>query len=143
MTGGMSGYANDTADEPFFEDQTFVTVQEPTQGILQNDNPGSSQCISELSDNEHKFNSFWELYPKKVGKENARIAFKRLAPDDELIGRMLYAIEEQKKSAQWSEQRYIPNPATWIIGRRWEDETVVNNSDDNRNYIDLESFFEN
>ena len=35
---------------------------------------------------------------------------------------MVNAITAQKKSAQWQEQRYIPHPATWLNGHRWEDE---------------------
>lgn len=37
---------------------------------------------------------------------------------------MLKAIEVQKKSDQWQRDngQYIPYPATWLNGRRWEDE---------------------
>ena len=39
---------------------------------------------------------------------------------------MLAAIERQKQTAQWKENggQYIPHPATWLNGRRWEDEVV-------------------
>ena len=37
---------------------------------------------------------------------------------------MLTAIEAQKGSAQWQENggQFIPHPATWLNGHRWEDE---------------------
>ena len=37
---------------------------------------------------------------------------------------MMDAISAQKRSRQWTENngQYIPNPATWLNQRRWEDE---------------------
>jgi len=71
-----------------------------------------------------KFEQFWVVYPKKVGKKEARKAFEKINPSDELFGKMRVAIEQQKKSEQWRKEggRYIPNPATWLNGARWEDE---------------------
>lgn len=67
------------------------------------------------------FDKFWEVYPKKVGKEAARKAFAKVkVPLETLIA----AIEKQKKSKQWTKEKgqYIPHPATWLNQGRWEDE---------------------
>ena len=39
---------------------------------------------------------------------------------------MVSAISAQKQSRQWRENngQYIPNPATWLNQRRWEDEVT-------------------
>ena len=70
-----------------------------------------------------KFDLFWRSYPRKVKKAEARKAFMKLAPDDALFARMTAALEQQKRCAQWTEDggKYIPHPATWINGERWED----------------------
>lgn len=70
------------------------------------------------------FDRFWEAYPKKVSKEDAIRAFNRIGVDDILLGRILSAIQKQKQTAQWQEDggRFVPYPATWLNGRRWEDE---------------------
>lgn len=70
------------------------------------------------------FEQFWEAYPKKVGKESALKAFKKIAPDEDLMQTILGAIVKQKLSRQWQENggQYIPYPATWLNGHRWEDE---------------------
>ena len=70
------------------------------------------------------FEQFWEAYPKKVGKEAALKAFKKIAPDEDLMQTILGAIVKQKLSRQWQENggQYIPYPATWLNGHRWEDE---------------------
>lgn len=70
------------------------------------------------------FDRFWEAYPKKVSKEDAVRAFNRIGVDDVLLGRILSAIQKQKRTAQWQEDggRFVPYPATWLNGHRWEDE---------------------
>ena len=71
---------------------------------------------------DRAFDKFWVVYPRKVGKQDAKKAFLRLAPDDALLNTILTAASRQAKMEQWSEPRYIPHPATWLNGRRWEDE---------------------
>ena len=71
-----------------------------------------------------RFQSFWEAYPKKKAKGDALKAFNKLNPDDGLMEKMLSALEWQKKSFDWTKDggQYIPLPASWIRGMRWEDE---------------------
>lgn len=70
---------------------------------------------------EARFDRFWEAYPRKTAKDSARKAFLNLAPTDDMLSVMLSAIEQQEASEQWQEPRYIPHPATWLNGKRWED----------------------
>ena len=71
-----------------------------------------------------RFDLFWEAYPKKRNKGQAERAFKKAAPDEQLMAVILSAIERAKKSAQWLKDngQYIPYPATWLNARGWEDE---------------------
>lgn len=73
---------------------------------------------------EERFDRFWSAYPKKVAKPAARKAFDRLKPDDGLIGLMLAALEKHKATDQWTRDggQFIPNPATWLNQKRWEDD---------------------
>lgn len=70
------------------------------------------------------FSTFWKAYPKKKAKKAAERAFLKLKPDEAQLGRMLKALERQKASSDWQkdEGQYIPYPATWLNGERWEDE---------------------
>lgn len=68
------------------------------------------------------FETFWSTYPKKVGKAAAQKSFQRLKVNNELLEAMLSSIEIQKQSKQWSDKQFIPNPATYLNQRRWEDE---------------------
>lgn len=70
------------------------------------------------------FATFWEAYPKKVGKGAAAQAFASVDVPVEIL---LEAIDRQKTQESWKQDdgRYIPNPSTWLNQRRWEDEPMV------------------
>ena len=72
------------------------------------------------ADRDPGFADFWKAYPKKQGIGAAEKAWKKIKPSEQLLGAMLFAISKQKRSRQWREG-YIPNPATWLNQRRWED----------------------
>ena len=69
------------------------------------------------------FDRFWQLYPKKVAKADARKAWKQtesIRPDLETI---IKAIQAACKTEQWMRGggQFIPYPATWLRGERWDD----------------------
>lgn len=70
------------------------------------------------------FSEFWPLYPKKQAKATAEKAYLKIKPDKALFEKMKKALEAQKASFDWKKEngRYIPLPATWLNGKRWEDE---------------------
>lgn len=73
------------------------------------------------------FDRFWQAYPKKKAKDAALKAFAKRKPTPELLARMLNAIEAQRASDDWQRDggQFIPHPATWLNGGRWDDETVA------------------
>ena len=80
--------------------------------------------VDEGEAGEKSFEAFWKAYPKKVGKKDARKAFRRV---DAPLESLLSAIERQKCADQWKRDggRFIPNPSTWLNQGRWEDELTV------------------
>jgi hypothetical protein len=70
------------------------------------------------------FPEFWSAYPKKRSKPDAEKAWRKLAPSPELSQRILRAIAAQRVTADWVKEdgKFVPFPATWLNGRRWEDE---------------------
>lgn len=71
------------------------------------------------------FEAFYAAYPRHTGRANAEKAWRKLAPDQKLQNAMLEAVAKQKTSEQWSNQQFIPHPATWLNAKRWLDETAV------------------
>ena len=74
-----------------------------------------------------RFALFWNSYPRKVGTGKAREAFLKLQPSQELTERMIRAVAVAEQSDQWQKDngQFIPNPATWLNQRRWEDEPLT------------------
>ncbi len=72
---------------------------------------------------EKSFKDFWEIYPRKVGRQAALQAWMKLGPDDSLKESIIKAVERASKTEQWrGATQYIPHPSTFLNGRRWEDE---------------------
>ena len=73
-----------------------------------------------------RFEIWWKVYPKKVAKQYALKAWNRIKPDKALFEKMLKALREQKQSEQWRRDngKYIPNPATWLNGGYWDNESA-------------------
>ncbi len=74
-------------------------------------------------ENAH-FLTFWKAYPKKKDKKRAERAFLKLNPQEELLERIMAALEVQKNTPDWQKNggQYIPMASTWLNGARWEDE---------------------
>ena len=70
------------------------------------------------------FDTFWTLYPKKKSKSDAEKAWAKIRDSEKIIERIEKALEWQIKSFDWTKEngQYIPLPATYLNGRRWEDE---------------------
>ena len=69
------------------------------------------------------FAEFWAAYPAKADKKAAVRAFTRLAPSPELLAVILAAVARQRAWPKWLKDggQFVPNPATWLNGSRWED----------------------
>lgn len=64
------------------------------------------------------FEDFWQAYPRKVAKTEARRAWDKAMgiTTPEAIGAAL-------RAAKWSDDpRFIPHPSTWLNQGRWDDQ---------------------
>lgn len=97
--------------------------------------PKPDKAVSEAALREQFEARFWPAYPRRQAKAAALKAFLRLAPDDALLDTMCATLRRQAASHNWQEEggKFIPLPATWLNGRRREDEAsaVAKGSEDN------------
>ena len=70
---------------------------------------------------EDLFQIFWDAYPRHDAKASAEKAFHKVS-EKLLRETILPDLEKRKKSDGWKEKAYIPHAATYINGKRWEDE---------------------
>lgn len=67
------------------------------------------------------FNSFWDTYPRKLGKGEARVAFAKAmnTHGHEVI---LDGVRRFADDPNLPAKQFIPRPATWLNQERWGDE---------------------
>ena len=70
------------------------------------------------------FDKFWSLYPKHKSKQDAIKAWGQVARDDATVTAIMDALPAHVTQEDWVKEdgRFIPLAATWLRGRRWEDE---------------------
>ena len=87
------------------------------EGNAPNPNPNPNPNLT-IGD----FDVFWECYPNKTAKQAAVKAWAKLKPNDALFNTIMDAL---KKQIPHFKAGFIPYPATWLNGKRWEDEIPV------------------
>jgi len=74
-----------------------------------------------------QFDEFYSAYPKKVGRQAAVKAWKKLSPQPALINRILEDLRQRVEQGHWctgKDKKYIPGPAPYLNGVMWEDEII-------------------
>ena len=82
------------------------------------------------------FDEFWKVYPKHEAKQDAMKAWKSIKPDAELLATIVADIKKRlADGGAWyrKERQYVPLPATYLRGARWEDEPSGGTTDDVKN----------
>lgn len=81
--------------------------------------------MSNFHDDPH-FARFWNAYPKRVAKKDARKAWAQVNPDDATVERIMRALEWQCRQPGWLKDggQFIPYPASWLRAERWADEPI-------------------
>ncbi len=69
------------------------------------------------------FTAFWEVYPRRVARLAAVRAWNVLQAEPALQAELCAAVGRLALTESWvrDEGRFIPHPATFLNGRRWED----------------------
>ena len=131
-------------------DAPIITHDLPVKGNDPQDKPPLTPASSPLDpqvkqNNKHNttkehhplFSRFWSAYPRRQGKAKAAQAFAKLRPDESLLEEILAALDWQKQSASWTKEngQFIPLPATYLNGRRWEDEKPTAAPSDRPQYL--------
>jgi hypothetical protein len=77
--------------------------------------------LEPLNDINSQFNSFWEIYPRKLGKGEAKGAFVK-AVTKHGVEVVLEGVRRFAADPNLPAPQYVPRAATWLNQERWEDE---------------------
>lgn len=101
---------------------------EEAEEVLPDQAPKRGKKASRPSeDYSPEFETFWEQYPRHTAKKTAYRAWRAVNPKGdnptmEEQEAILRDIAARRGRGEWQEAAYIPYPATYLNGRRWEDE---------------------
>lgn len=70
---------------------------------------------------EADFATFWLLYPRRVAKRDAEKAWSKMTPA-ERFDSVVALVDWIKVWRARGDLEFVPYPATWLNGARWEDE---------------------
>ena len=78
----------------------------------------------------NSFDVFWKEYPKKKKKKDSLKAWEKIKPSEQLQQQILTSLQKQKLSPEWKKDngQFIPYPASWLNGERWNDEANTQTS---------------
>ena len=77
------------------------------------------------------FDEFWKLYPRKIAKADARKAWEQTEKIRPTLEKVLEAVKTATKTEAWRHDggKFIPYPATWLRGERWDDDYGIDLGD--------------
>ncbi len=70
------------------------------------------------------FSAWYSLYPRKVARKAAEKAWARIATSPEVIEQIMAGLRAQLQTMSLKDKQFIPHPATWLRGKRWEDSSL-------------------
>lgn len=133
---GYARYEPQKGEDGTFQGAVWTFCDDPSSHLLNDGNPSDGmpptsevtvpEVTSKRSNNaqdSQDFLDFWAAYPhhRRKAKGNARRAFSKCRGKFSVI---MAALENHKRSADWLKDggKWIPLPASWLNGERWEDE---------------------
>lgn len=85
------------------------------------DMTSTRSSVRRASETPDRFDEFWETYPRRVGKINARLSWDKVMAIGVDPGRVIAAAARYRDRPGRTAQ-YTAHPATWLNQGRWEDD---------------------
>jgi len=119
--GHLAGFDYTTCDPPLADYPTKVapTKANPTHKKTIEKNTIDKKIKRE--DYSSEFDSFWALYPNRLGKGEARTAFVK-AVDKVGVEKVVGGAQRLADDPNLPPKQYVPRPATWLNQERWDDD---------------------
>ena len=129
------GFAGGPADKPLKnKDQRHINGEKLPSSLLSSPSTDSDSLFRLEVDEEERssrwsFDEFWNPYPNKVGKNDARKSFERVRRSKSVTFENLM-IAWRRYIAKTDDRPWC-NPATWLNQGRWEDQPASGGRDGN------------
>ena len=81
------------------------TYDERTENENENENRDVNKEVIKDDIQDIRFSEFWQIYPKKVGKADARKSWLKIKPTEELHEQIINKVSAYKQRDLWGEQK--------------------------------------
>ena len=104
---------------------------------------GEEKESREGKEYESMFEVFWEAFPRKIGKLQAKKEYIKALGNGIDAQVIIDAVKKQKNSEEWNKEngKYVPSPTRWLLEGRWDD--VLGGNSDAGNDWENNDRFEN
>jgi biotin operon repressor len=100
---------------------TFTPTPEPRSPKPSKEPSKEPYTSSKDDEVNYYFDQLWEMYPRKVGKGQARKAYVTASKKIDFFD-LLPKLEAYVSTLDGKDKQYMPHLATWLNGERWADE---------------------
>ena len=111
-------HLNDVHPYPCMSFTPTPEPRSPKPSIEPSIEPYTSSKDDEVN---YYFDQLWEMYPRKVGKGQARKAYVAASKKIDFFD-LLPKLEAYVSTLDGKDKQYMPHLATWLNGERWADE---------------------
>ena len=107
----------------WIDEQEWNGNEITSEAVHSNSNSYSNFNSQKKKETHERFAEFWEQYPRKTAKAEAKRRWGRLGCDG-FANDVLAGLARCKASKDWKgrEAKYLPYPATWLNAEGWLDE---------------------
>lgn len=98
-----------------------------------NDDIGTQKKREETKEkgkeNEKQFETFWNLYPRKINKKKSKQIFLSLSKKSDFdLSFVMSQLKKQTEQQGWIKEngKWVPHPTTWLNNEKWNDEVEDN-----------------
>lgn len=105
--------------EDGFDPVRFPVMPDPSKAEIE----AEMQRGTDLMAQEEEFNAWYAAYPKQTDRHEAERQWLAIRSNRPNLETLIDTLETQKQSAQWTRDdgRYVPSPAAYLSGHKWED----------------------
>lgn len=120
----ITGNANDANDADAFFASNYINIPISNNKLSNISRPTRAEARAVSDEFLDNFDGFWAIYPRRQAKKEAQKAWMKIKPDAALVQCIIESVERWKSSPEWQRDggRFIPYPASFLNGQRWEDE---------------------
>lgn len=113
-------------------DNRSTDNQHITKDLLDKELKNTNGHSEEMTEKPDPFDDWWQHYPRKVAKGNARKPFKAALKKTD-IETLMNAVKAFAKQMKGKNPEYVAHASTWLNGERWLDYKSIQKPEDDSN----------